>query len=493
MTTSTEMFAHYRNAFYIDGRWQPAAVDDPHTLYEAATGDVLGAVSLGTKQDIDSAVAAARQAFDQGAWSRTTAMERAATLRRFGAELDTRRGITADLVSQENGMPSIISGPSNTDIPVALLNQYATMLDTSPMEELRPSPRGATIVRKAPVGVVAAIVPWNFPQFMAMAKIAPALAAGNTVVVKPSPETALDSYLIAEAAAAAGLPPGVLNIIPADREAGAYLVAHPGVDKVSFTGSTAAGRAIGEVCGGLVRRVTLELGGKSAAIVLDDVDIDVFAQQLFSISFMNNSQTCVTHSRILAPRARYAEILDVVVGTANSLVVGNPLDPSVTCGPMATSAHRDRVMGHITRAETDGARLVAGGRIPSSQPDGWFVEPTVFAGVDNASALAQHEVFGPVIAVIPYDTQEDAIRLANDSAYGLAGSVWTSDEMRGADVARRIRTGTCGVNYYQLDFGAPFGGFKASGIGREFGPEGLDSYIEYQSIYVSAGHDPAAP
>jgi acyl-CoA reductase-like NAD-dependent aldehyde dehydrogenase len=315
-----------------------------------------------------------------------------------------------------------------------------------------------------------------------MAKIAPALAAGCTVVVKPSPETALDAYVLADAAEAVGLPDGVLNIVPAERDSSAALVAHPDVDKVSFTGGTAAGRHIGEVCGRLLRPVTLELGGKSASIVLDDADPDVFAAQLAATSFINNGQACVLHSRILAPRSRYEEIVSIVAEQARSLVVGDPLDPGVTCGPMVSQEHRDRVMGHIEAARASDARLVVGGR--ALDGPGWFVEPTVFADVDPRSRLAQEEVFGPVVAVIRYEDDDDAVAIANDSPYGLAGAVWTRDVERGVEIARRIRTGTFGVNYYQMDLGAPFGGTKASGLGRELGPEGLDAFVEYQSIYV---------
>lgn len=486
MTASMDTFEMSRTSFYIDGAWRRPSSAEPFELFEAATGELLGNVPVATESDIDAAVHAARRAFDEGTWSRSVDM-RVAALRRFADELQIRRDVTGNLVSRENGMPSMMSALSNTDVPVMLLHQYAGLLEQR-SDEVRKSIMGATMIRKAPIGVVAAIVPWNFPQFMAMAKIAPALAAGNTVVLKPSPETALDSYILADAAEAAGIPPGVLNIVPAGREVSAYLVAHPGIDKVAFTGSTAAGRSIGEICGGLLRPVTLELGGKSAAIILEDADLDLYAAHLVPTSFVNNGQTCVTHSRILAPATRYQEVLDAVVSVAESLTVGNPLDPAVMCGPMVSSAHRDRVLGHIDRAVADGATIATGGGIPRGLPGGWFVSPTVFSGVDNASALAQEEVFGPVIAVISYDTEEDAVRLANASIYGLAGSVWTADEGHGIDIARRIGTGTIGVNYYQVDMGAPFGGYKASGLGREFGPEGLDAYTQYQSIYVSADH-----
>ncbi len=363
---------------------------------------------------------------------------------------------------------------------------YAEMIKAYPLEEVRPSQNGATIVRREPVGVVGAIAPWNYPQVLAMMKIAPALAAGCTIVLKPSPETALDSYVMGDAAKEAGLPPGVLNIVLGGREAGASLVSHPDVDKIAFTGSTATGRIIGAECGRLIRRVTLELGGKSAAIFLDDGDVETFIAGLGMASFMNNSQTCTTQSRILVARSRYDEVVDAVAAFARSQHIGNPLDPSVTIGPMASEQHLDRVLGYIDVGRDSNARLVAGGGL-ADQNRGWFVEPTVFADVDNSDRLAREEVFGPVMAMMPFDDDEDAVAIANDSNYGLGGSVWTTDEERGIDVSRRVRTGTIGVNYYLLDLGAPFGGMKDSGIGRELGPEALNSYLEYKSIYASAG------
>jgi betaine-aldehyde dehydrogenase len=475
-----------RTRFFIDGAWTSPHGSDTHRAVEAATGDLLGTAALGDAADVDAAVRAARTALDHGPWGHTAPRERAEVMKAFAGALATRVDDTSTLVSRENGMPIGMSRAVNGGAPILLLKQYAKVALGLEFETVRPSHSGSTIVRREPVGVVGAITPWNYPLSLAMMKIAPALAAGCTIVLKPSPETALDSYVLADAALEAGLPSGVLNIVLGGREAGAALVSHPGVDKVAFTGSTEAGRTIGAECGRLVRRCTLELGGKSAAIVCEDADLDVFRAGLAGASFMNNSQTCTTQSRILAPRSRYDEVVDAVATYASGLTVGNPLDPAVQCGPMASETHLERVLGYVRAGRDSGARLVAGGGRPGAQERGWFVEPTVFADVDNRDALAREEVFGPVLAVMPYDDEDDALRIANDSDYGLAGSVWTADEEHGIELASRVRTGTIGVNYYELDLGAPFGGMKASGIGRELGPGAIDNYLEYQSVYASA-------
>jgi len=477
-----------RTRFFVDGEWVEPRVTNTHLSIEAATGEPVGTAALGSAADIDRAVRAARRALDEGPWGRASATERAEVMRRFAASLAACAGATATLVSRENGMPIRLSEALNGALPAALLERYATHIENTALEEVRPGPRGATIVRREPVGVVGAITPWNYPQALAMYKIAPALATGCTVVLKHSPETALDSYVFGDAAREAGLPPGVLNIVLAGRQAGSSLVSHPLVDKIAFTGSTAAGRVIGAECGRLIRRSTLELGGKSAAIFCDDGDIGTLLRGLGGATFMNNSQTCTTQSRILAPRSRYEEVVDAVSQYCRDLMVGNPLDPEVRCGPMVSEAHLGRVMGYIKAGLESGARLVVGGRRPPSLGRGWFVEPTLFADVDNADRLAREEVFGPVVVVIPYDGDDDAVRIANDSNYGLGGSVWSADEARALDIARRVRTGTIGVNNYTIDIDAPFGGMKDSGIGRELGPEALDSYLEYKSIYVSASH-----
>jgi len=464
---------------FIDGEFRVADKAEP--VLEAATGELIGDGGSATEADVDATVEAAQAALPE--WRSASPDHRAAVLKAFAAALHQRAGSTDELVTRENGMPIELSRTANGLFPAALLGYYAKLITQTPIEEVRPAATGHTIVRREPVGVVAAIVPWNYPQALAAFKLAPALAAGCTVVLKAAPETALDAMVFAEAAQESGLPPGVLNIVPGAVQAGAHLISHPGVDKVSFTGSTQVGRIIGEVCGRLLRPVTLELGGKSAAIILDDADLEATLRGLRTVSFINNGQTCFLSSRILAPRSRYGEVVDALAELAGGLTVGNPLDESTDIGPVVSSRQRERVLGYIEAGRNSGARLVAGGGIPKDQPRGWFVSPTVFADVDNTDRIAQEEIFGPVLAVIPYDSDQEAVRLANASEFGLAGTVWSADTERATEVAREIRTGTVGVNDYQLDINAPFGGVKASGIGRELGPEGLDEFFTLKSIY----------
>ncbi len=464
---------------YIGGRFRAAEKSEP--VVEAATGEPLGDGASATESDVDDAVAAARDALPE--WRSASPDHRAEALTAFAAALKSRAASTDELVTRENGMPMSLSRGVNGAFPAALLRYYAKLITETPIEEIRPSNIGHTIVRREAVGVVGAITPWNYPQALAAMKLAPALAAGCTIVLKAAPETALDALVFAEAAQECGLPPGVLNIVPGGMAAGAHLVSHPGVDKIAFTGSTAAGRAIGEICGRLMRPVTLELGGKSAAIILDDADLDATMRGLRTASFVNNGQTCHLSSRILAPRSRYDEIVDAMAALAQSLSVGDPLDPATEIGPLVSERQRERVLGYIDVGKNSGAKLVAGGSIPKDQLRGWFVSPTVFAGVDNSDRIAQEEIFGPVLAVIPYDSDEQAIAIANDSEFGLAGTVWSTDTERATEVARAVQTGSIGVNDYQLDMRAPFGGVKASGLGRELGPEGLDAYFTVKSIY----------
>jgi geranial dehydrogenase len=381
-------------------------------------------------------------------------------------------------------MPITLSNQLEGQFPLGLLQYYSELAGAPATPDVRPSQMGKeTLVENKAVGVVAAIVPWNFPVTLAMSKIAPAMAAGCTIVIKPSPGTVLDSYLVAEAALEAGVPAGVLNWVAADRDVGAYLVAHPGVNKVAFTGSTAAGRAIARTCGEMLRPVTLELGGKSAAILLEDADLNDFLPAVPMVSMLNNGQTCYNGTRILAPASRYGEVVDALAGMLSTLKVGDAMDPETVVGPMASEAHRNRVEGYIAKGCAE-AKLVTGGGRPNNLNRGWFVEPTLFAEVDNSATIAQEEIFGPVLSVISYSNDADAVRIANDSVFGLGGSVWSSDADRALDVARRVQSGTVGINGYMPSLGSPFGGVKASGIGREFGPEAIGAYQHVKSIYV---------
>lgn len=474
-----------REAFFVGGAWLPAGVGTERCeVLEAATGDVLGSAPMAGAMEVDAAVSAAAEALQGGAWSAATGAYRAEVMRAMAVLLRERAKDVAVLVSRENGMPRRLSLGANGFFPAIALEYYADLAERLDAEDVRSGALSQVSVCREPIGVVAAITPWNYPMSLAAMKIAPALAAGCSVVLKPPPETALDAFVWADVAMAAGLPAGVINVLPGDRQVGAELVAHPGVDKVAFTGSTTAGRAIGEICGRLLRPVTLELGGKSAAIIADDADLDIFLAALPEVCLPNNGQTCHASTRILAPSSRYAEIADAVTETVRALVAGNPLDTTTQIGPVVSAAHRERILGYIDSGRAGGARLTTGGGIPSDQPKGWFVEPTVFVDADNSMRVAREEIFGPVLCVLPYRDDDEAIAIANDSAYGLAGTVWTDDAERGAALAARMRTGSVGINHYALDVVGPFGGVKASGLGHELGPEGLAHYVSLKSLYL---------
>ncbi|MFE0439828.1 aldehyde dehydrogenase [Streptomyces nigra] len=456
------------------------------TVTSPNTGAVIGSVPHSGVQDVDAAVGAARAAFDDPeGWPKWAPTQRARAMRRFADSIEKRVPEFARRISSQNGMPLTTALATDGRTSVDVLRLFADFADQLVDDEERRSfAGGRTVVRRLPLGVVGAIVPWNFPQTLAVFKYAPALAVGCTVVLKPSPETVLDAALLAEAAEEADLPAGVFNIVPGGPETGKHLVSHPDVDKIAFTGSTEAGRSIGEACGRLMRPVTLELGGKSAAIVLDDADLAGAAAdgRLAKATMGNNGQTCHLSTRVLLPRSRYDEMVDVFAELAGSLVVGDSLDPATQVGPMVTSDHRDRVESYIAMGRAEGARLVAGGARPDRR--GWFVRPTVFADVSNASTIAQEEIFGPVLSLIPYDGVEEAVRIANDSRYGLAGTVWTSDPERGLDVAKQIVTGGVGLNGFRPDPASPLGGTKDSGLGSEMGPESMAHYQRFQSIYL---------
>ncbi|MFC4060681.1 aldehyde dehydrogenase [Planomonospora corallina] len=469
------------DTLFIGGDWTAPASTATIDVLSPHTEEVVGRVPEGTAADMDRAVAAARQAFDHGPWPRMTMAERAAVVSRLADLYEARQEEMARVITEEMGSPITFSQMAQVPQPLGFLRYYAELGRTFAVEEDRPGTFGPVTVRREPVGVVAAIVPWNVPQFVIMTKLAPALIAGCTVVVKPAPETPLDSYLLAELIKEAGLPEGVVSIVPAGREAGEHLVSHPGVDKVAFTGSTAAGRRIAGICGEQLKRVSLELGGKSAAIILDDCDLPSAMGFLSIASMMNNGQACIAQTRILASRSRYDEVVDAVAAMVRGMSVGDPADPATGIGPLVAQRQQERVENYIRIGIEEGAKPVVGG-LERPYERGWYVAPTVFAGATNEMRIAREEIFGPVLTVIPYEDEEDAVRIANDSDYGLSGSVWTADSEHGMDVARRVRTGTYGVNVFMLESCAPFGGFKASGLGRELGPEGLASYLEYKSI-----------
>jgi aldehyde dehydrogenase (NAD+) len=473
-----------RSTFFIDGDWAAPATGDTIQVVSPHSEQVVATVPEGSKADIDAAVAAARRAFDSGPWPRLSPQERIDVVQNFSNLYAGKLGDMAEIISTEMGAPLSFSNLAQAPAPWMQIEAFLNIARSFPWEETRAGSLGEVIVRHEPVGVVAAIPPWNVPQFTIMSKLIPALLAGCTIVIKPAPETPLDTYLMAELLQEAGVPAGVVNIVTAGREVGEHLVAHPGIDKVAFTGSTAAGRKIGAVCGEQLKRVSLELGGKSAAIVLDDADLAATVEGLKFTALMNSGQACVAQTRILASRANYDNVVEALAAGVGAMQVGDPLDPATEIGPMVAQRQQERVEKYIALGQEEGARVVLGGNgMPDGLSSGWYVRPTIFADVNNGMRIAQEEIFGPVLSVIPFDDVDDAVRIANDSEYGLAGTVWTGDVEAGLDVARQVRAGTYGVNTYTMDFAAPFGGFKNSGIGREFGPEGLAQYTELKSIY----------
>ncbi|MCG5214524.1 aldehyde dehydrogenase [Streptosporangium sp. KLBMP 9127] len=474
------MLQHDR--LFIGGDWVAPASTGTIDVVSPHTEEIVGRVPDGAPADMDRAVAAAREAFDNGPWPRMTMAERAAVVARLAEIYAERQAEMAQLITTEMGSPISFSTMAQAPQPLGMLQYFAELGTTFAVEDERPGLFGPVTVRREPVGVVAAVVPWNVPQFVIMTKLAPALVAGCTVVIKPAPETPLDSYLLADMIAQAGIPAGVVNIVAAGREAGEHLVSHPGVDKVAFTGSTAAGRRIAAICGEQLKRCSLELGGKSAAIILDDCHLPSAMGFLSIASLMNNGQACVAQTRILASRSRYDEVVQAVSDMVTGQAVGDPGDPGTGIGPLVAKRQQDRVEDYIKIGIDEGAKPVVGG-LERPFDRGWYVAPTVFAGVHNDMRIAREEIFGPVLAVIPYDDEGDAVRIANDSDYGLSGTVWTADTERGMDIARQVRTGTYGVNVMNtMEPSAPFGGYKASGLGRELGPEGLSAYLEYKSI-----------
>lgn len=483
-TTIDALQVSAADAIYAGGRWVPASSSGRITVQNPYDLSTVGTAPDGGAHDVDVAVRAAREAFDRGPWPRMSPAERADWMEKLADELERRAEPTAQLVTAENGQPIGLSRALSGFVPVGHLRYYAGLVRDSINEEVRVNIGfpGSTIVRLEPVGVAGLIVPWNYPRSLTTGKLAPALAVGCTVVIKPAGETPLDALALAEAVDAIGMPPGVVNVVTGGRETGAALVDHPGVDKIAFTGSTAAGRVIAARCGERLIPATLELGGKSPAIVLDDADVELTLRELKTQSFMNSGQTCFLLSRVLVPERRLAEYTEGLASVADSLVLGDPLDEETDLGPLVSERIRSRARTLVDEGVAAGARVVTGGRdLPDAR--GYFYEPTIIDNVDQRSALAQEEVFGPVVIVTPYSSDEEAIALANDTVYGLGGSVFSTDEDRARDVARRIETGTIGINGYRPDLGSPFGGYKASGLGRENGPEALTNYVKVKAIF----------
>lgn len=471
--------------FFIDGEWVQPSSEAMIDVIDSATEQLFFSVAEAKDADMARAVSAARKAFDEGPWPRMSHGQRAEYLRAMAAGIRERAEDLGQIWPRESGVLHSIarrSGAGSADT----FEYYAALAGTFPFEEPATPAGGATfgLIVREPVGVVGAIIPWNGPMSLISYKIAPALLAGCTVVLKSSPEAPGEGYLVAEVAEAAGLPPGVLNVVTADREVSELLARDPRVDKITFTGSTAAGRRIASLCGERIARCTLELGGKSAAVILDDMDIATAARTLAMAECRLSGQVCSSLTRVVVTRRRHDELVDALAGAFSQIRVGDPFDAQTQMGPLAVSRQRDRVEGYIAKGIEEGATLAAGGGRPKDLDRGWYIEPTVFGDVDNSSTIAQEEIFGPVLSVIPADDERHSIAIANDTIFGLNASVFTNDVDRARAVAGQLRSGTVGHNAFRSDFSLAFGGFKQSGIGREGGREGLLPFLEIKSVIL---------
>lgn len=469
---------------FIDGAFVNTAKQIESEVIDPTTGSLLGSGTVATKEDVDALVQSSKKAL--ATWSHSTPAERSAALGRLAAAWEARSSEIAAAVSREMGMPIGYSGIFNGFLPMATYGYYSQLaagvvLESTQEAMGRP---GDVVLRRNPVGVVAAIVPWNFPYVLLANKIGPALAAGCTVIVKPPVENVLSARIAAEIFESAGLPAGVINVVAGDVEFSQALVAHPDVDRVAFTGSTATGKAIGSVAGGRLASVNFELGGKSAAIVLDDADLAHTLENLPPLSFMNSGQTCFAQTRVIATPGVYDRVVEGFKAWSEAQTLGDPLAETTTFGPLVHAAAVARSHKYTVDAVAQGARLVAGGPEAQVPGAGNFVAPTVLADADNTSVLCQNEIFGPVVSIIRAADEADAIRLANDVDYGLAGTVWTTNSETGMRVARQIEAGSFGINGYMPDMGAPWGGVKASGTGREQGPQAIDDFTRIDTVYV---------
>jgi acyl-CoA reductase-like NAD-dependent aldehyde dehydrogenase len=469
-----------RKELYIGGRWVQPAGDGDIDVIDSRTEDVMGRVPRGGGADVERAVAAARAAFP--AWSRTPIADRAAALRALADGLEARGEQLAEMMSREVGTPIASSRRVQVGLSVDVFRSMADIAADFPLE----TRIGTSLLIRQPAGVVAAITPWNYPLYQLAAKLAPAMAAGCTIVLKPAGAAPLAAFVLAEVIGELGLPPGTVNVISGPgSQIGEMLAAHPDVDMVSITGSTQAGVRVAQAAAPTVKRLTLELGGKSPFILLDDADLAAALPVAVRSCFVNNGQTCSALTRLIVPRTLRSAVEDGLAGLIGAMRVGDPLDPGTDLGPVVTAGQRQSIRGYIEQGSAEGATLVAGGQDPPEGLDrGFYVRPTVFSAVTPDMVIAREEIFGPVLAVLPADSEDEAVRIANDSEYGLAGGVWSADQDRAIAVARRLRTGQVAVNGGRFNVRAPFGGYRSSGVGRELGEHGLAEYFELTSLQL---------